>query len=61
MGLGMVELETMAGAEIPVINVTPLLGWSLIGCKCDVLKLFKPAECCFDGTLRKIPMCVSEL
>lgn len=38
------ELEVTAGAEIPAITVTPLLGWSLIRCKCDVLKLFKPAQ-----------------
>lgn len=40
----MVELEATAGTEIPAITVTPLLGWSLIHCKCDVLKLFKPAQ-----------------
>lgn len=40
----MAELEAAADTEIPAVSVILLLGWSLVSCKCDVLKLFRSAE-----------------
>lgn len=40
----MAELEAAAGTKISSNDVIPFLGCSVVSCKYDVLKLFRPAE-----------------